>query len=90
MSRLLESLLGILPGMFVVIFLVILGVYWVQRFRRDLNHDSHKDMDALHQEFLKLRRDGKISDKEYQAIRGKLSSGGQPGGVDRDSSIGAR
>jgi len=80
MPRLLESLLGIVPGMFVVIFLVILGVYWVQRLRYDLNHDSDKDRDALHQQFLKLRQDGEISENEYQAIRKRLSSGDQPGG----------
>lgn len=79
MSRLLESLLTIVPGLFVVIFLVVFGVYWVQRLRRDLNDDSAKNTTDLHQEFLKMRRNGEISENEYQAICKKLSSGDQPG-----------
>lgn len=78
MSRLLESLLGLVPGLSVVIILVVLGVYWVQRLRRDLSHKSGEN-DDLHQEFLKMRRDGKISEKEYQEIRRRLSPEQQPG-----------
>ncbi|MGQ9503792.1 MAG: hypothetical protein ACUVQG_07730 [Thermogutta sp.] len=78
MSRLLESLLGLVPGLSVVIILVVLGVYWVQRLRRDLSNESGKN-DDLHEDFLKMRREGKISEKEYQEICRRLSPEQQPG-----------
>lgn len=78
MSRLLESLLGLVPGLSLVIILVVLGVYWVQRIRRDLSHEFGKN-DDLHDEFLKMRREGKISEKEYREIRRRLSPDQQPG-----------
>ncbi|HOA52261.1 MAG: hypothetical protein WBH86_12885 [Thermogutta sp.] len=74
MSRLLHSLILIVPGLFVVIVLVVLGTWWLQRLRRALYQDSSDSSDELAQQFFKMRRDGQISEEEYKVIRANLSS----------------
>ncbi|HOP78267.1 MAG TPA: hypothetical protein PLD05_12295 [Thermogutta sp.] len=74
MLRLLHSLILIVPGLFVVIVLVVLGTWWLQRLRRALYQDSSDSSDELAQQFFKMRRDGQISEEEYKVIRANLSS----------------
>ncbi len=74
MSRLLHSLILILPGLFAVIVLVVLGAWWLQRLRRAFYQDSSDSDDELAQQFFKMRKEGEISEEEYKAIRANLSS----------------
>jgi len=74
MGRLLESFIVIVPGLFVVILLVVVGVYYLQRLRRESRQDSDDGVDALTRDFLNIHREGGITEEEFRAIRAKLSS----------------
>jgi len=74
MGRILESFIVIAPGIFVVILLVVVGVYYLQRLRREVHEESSTGIDTLTQDFLSMRRDGEFTEEEFQAIRTSLSS----------------
>lgn len=74
MGRLLESFIVIVPGLFVVILLVVVGVYYLQRLRREFREDSDDGVDDLTRDFVNMRREGGITEEEFQAIRANLSS----------------
>lgn len=78
MPNLMELFLSLLPSLAVLIVLILVGVYWASKLRKDVRDARESDGD-LPGQIERLRLEGKLTREEYHAIQGRLKQTGAGG-----------
>ncbi|MGB9688380.1 hypothetical protein [Thermogutta sp.] len=71
MLRTFQIIVALLPWLAALVAFIAVGIYVLQKFRREVTSDAAEHEDSL-LDLERLKREGRLSDAEYRAIAEKM------------------